>query len=111
MWTIGRDQPVIPGVTFIRWASPLLQVRVGSLRSTFVTARDVPLAAGLPYAFTLSLRFPSGAREPYTRLRCLLGGDRPSQTTHQALSPSPSKDTSLWLAKLSTILVNKMSYK
>ena len=73
MWTIGRDQPVIPGVTFIRWASPLLQVRVGSLRSAFATAWDVPLAAGLPYAFTLSLRFPSGAREPYTRLRCHLG--------------------------------------
>jgi len=36
----------------------------GSLRPTFVSARDVSLAVKLPYAFALYDRFPPGLREP-----------------------------------------------
>ena len=69
MWTIGRDKPVIPGVTFIR-----LRCRYhyheykysdsGSLTPTFVPARLVGLTVKLVSAFTLSLRFPSVANQP-----------------------------------------------
>ena len=53
MWTLGGDQPVIPRVTFIRWATALPHGTVGSLRPTFVSARLVGLAVKLSYAFTL----------------------------------------------------------
>ena len=53
MWTLGGDQPVIPRVTFIRWATALPHGTVGSLRPTFVPARLVGLAVKLSSAFTL----------------------------------------------------------
>ena len=64
MWTLGEDQPVIPRVTFIRWATALPLGTVGSLRPTFVPARRVGLAVKLPSAFALEGRFPSGPRKP-----------------------------------------------
>jgi len=64
MWTLGPDKPVIPGVTFIRWASAHPCATVGSLYPTFVSAWRVCLAVKLPYAIALSHRFPFGAREP-----------------------------------------------
>ena len=64
MWTLGGDKPVIPGVTFIRWAMALPSGTTGSLRPTFVPARLVCLAVKLPYAFTLDVRFPTVLREP-----------------------------------------------
>ena len=64
MWTLGGDQPVIPRVTFIRWATTLPHGIVGSLRPTFVPARLVGLAVKLPSAFTLYSWFPSSLREP-----------------------------------------------
>jgi hypothetical protein len=39
-----------------------------------------------PYAFTLYIGFLYLLRIPYEHLRYFLGGDRPSQTTHQTLS-------------------------
>ncbi len=53
MWTFGKDQPVIPIVTFIRWATTLPLGTVGSLRPTFVPARRVGLGVKLLFAFTL----------------------------------------------------------
>ena len=64
MWTLGGDQPVIPRVTFIRWATALPRGTVGSLRPTFVSARLVGLAVKLPYAFTLYDWCPTSLREP-----------------------------------------------
>ena len=64
MWTLGEDQPVIPRVTFIRWATALPRGTVGSLRPAFAPARLVGLAVKLPYAFTLYGWFPSSLREP-----------------------------------------------
>ena len=58
----------------------------GSLKPTFVPAPLVCVAVKLPYAFTL-LRLVSNQPEgTFARLRYSFGGDRPSQTTHQAVS-------------------------
>ena len=64
MWTLGGDQPVIPRVTFIRWATALPLGTVGSLRPTFVSAWLVSLTVKLPFAFALSSWFPSSLKEP-----------------------------------------------
>ena len=64
MWTLGGDQPVIPGVAFIRWATALPFGTAGSLSPTFVPARLVGLAVKLPSAFTLFEWFPTILREP-----------------------------------------------
>jgi len=64
IWTLGRDQPVIPGVPFIRWAMALPCGTTGSLRPAFAPARLVCLAVKLPYAFTLVGWFPISLREP-----------------------------------------------
>jgi hypothetical protein len=53
MWTLGGDQPVIPRVTFIRWATAFPLSTVGSLRPTLVSARLVSLTVKLSYVFTL----------------------------------------------------------
>ena len=64
MWTLGEDQPVIPRVTFIRWATTFPHSIVGSLRPAFASARPVSLAVKLPFTFALYDWFPSSLREP-----------------------------------------------
>ena len=64
LWTLGRNQPVIPRVTFIRWSSALLRGTVGSLEPTFVSARHVRLAVRLACALALYARFPSALSQP-----------------------------------------------
>ena len=64
IWTLGGDQPVIPRVTFIRWATALPLGTAGSLRPTFVFVRLVGLTIKLPYAFTLYDWFPTSLRKP-----------------------------------------------
>jgi len=59
----GR-QSVIPRVTFIRSATILPLGIVGSLRSTFVPARQVDLAVKLPSVFALEGQSPSDSRKP-----------------------------------------------
>jgi hypothetical protein len=59
---------------------------IGSLSPTFVPARRVCLAVKLPSAFALLRLMSTQPEETLGRLRYLLGGDRPSQTTYQALS-------------------------
>jgi len=72
LWALGRDQPVIPSVTFIRWAtthprgkshSKTTQV-AGSLSPRFRPARLVGLTVRPACANTRPLRFPSGASGP-----------------------------------------------
>ena len=60
----------------------------GSLEPTFVSARLVGLAVKPAYALALYDRLPTDLSGPYVRLRYLLGGDRPSQTTHLARFPA-----------------------
>ena len=58
----------------------------GSLRPAFAPARLVSLAVKLPY-YLYTLRTISGRAEgTFVRLRYILGGDRPSQTTRLELS-------------------------
>ena len=64
MWTLGGDQPVIPRVTFIRWATALPRRTVGSLKPTFVPVRLVGLTVKLPFAFALYNRFLTDLRKP-----------------------------------------------
>jgi hypothetical protein len=86
MWTLGHNQPVIPGVAFIRYATALPLGTVGSLCPTFVPARLVSLAVKPPCCHC-TLR-PVSIRPEGTigRLRYPFGGDHPSQTPHQPLS-------------------------
>jgi len=64
IWTLGLDQPVIPGVPIIRWAMAIPYSTTGSLRPAFASARPVGLAVKLSYAFTLVVRLPTALREP-----------------------------------------------
>ena len=69
MWTIGRDKPVIPGVTFIRLRRHYHShahkcANDGSLTPTFVPAWLVGHTVKLACAFTLSIRFPSEPSQP-----------------------------------------------
>ena len=88
MWTLGRDKPVIPRVTFVRWATAFPFTTAGSLSPTFVSARHVCLSVKLPSAFTLFRAISVRAEETFGRLRYSLGGDRPSQTARLTLSPN-----------------------
>ena len=65
MWTLGHDQPVIPRVAFIRWATIFPRRIAGSLCPTFVPARFVDLAVKHPYAIALEIRFPTVLRVPW----------------------------------------------
>src|SRR4030095_11910450 len=53
IWTLGEDQPVIPGVPFIRLATTFPHSIVGSLGPAFAPARSVDLAVKLPCALAL----------------------------------------------------------
>jgi hypothetical protein len=86
MWTLRGDQPVIPGVPFIRLAMALPYRTTGSLSPAFAPARLVGLAVKLPCAFALVAAISIRREGTFERLRYILGGDHPSQTTHQTLS-------------------------
>ena len=86
MWTLRGDQPVIPGVPFIRLAIALPFGTTGSLNPAFAPARPVCLTVKLPYAFALFQAISIRLEGTFERLRYSLGGDHPSQTTHQTMS-------------------------
>ena len=71
----------------------------GSLSPAFASARLVGLAVKLPYAFTLVSAIADRAEGTFGRLRYNLGGDRPSQTAHQAMSPARIHGTGLGFQK------------
>ena len=64
MWTLGPDQPVIPGVPFSRLATALPLATAGSLGPAFASARPASLAVKLPCALALDARLPTVLREP-----------------------------------------------
>src|SRR3712207_8918014 len=64
IWTLGQDQPVIPGVAFIRYATALPPATVGSLRPGFPPARAVSLAVKRPCAVARHGGLPSRLRAP-----------------------------------------------
>jgi hypothetical protein len=86
MWTLGGDQPVIPGVPFIRLAMALPYRTTGSLNPAFAPARLVCLAVKPPFAFALFKTISIRLEGTFERLRYILGGDHPSQTAHQTRS-------------------------
>ena len=86
MWTLGGDQPVIPGVPFIRLAMALPYRTTGSLNPAFAPARLVCLAVKPPFAFALFKTISIRLEGTFERLRYFLGGDHPSQTAHQTRS-------------------------
>jgi hypothetical protein len=58
----------------------------GSLRPSFDSARLVCLAVRLAYAYALKSAISDRAEPTFALLRYSLGGDRPSQTAHHAMS-------------------------
>lgn len=58
----------------------------GSLNPAFAPARPVCLAVKLPFAFALYMAISIRHEGTFERLRYSLGGDHPSQTTHQTMS-------------------------
>ena len=57
----------------------------GSLGPAFAPARDVSLAVKLPCCLYTLRTISNRAEGTFARLRYILGGDRPSQTTRLAL--------------------------
>ena len=57
----------------------------GSLSPAFASARPISLAVKHPYTFALYV-IANHAEGTFELLRYSLGGDRPSQTAHLALS-------------------------
>ncbi len=57
----------------------------GSLNPTFVPARLVGLAVKPAICFCAYRVITDHTKQTFERLRYRLGGDRPSQTTHQTL--------------------------
>ncbi len=87
MWTLGSDKPVIPGVAFIRWAMaiPLSYHRITKSYFRTCSTRRCHSQSTLCLC---ALRMVSNHSEVnFERLRYTFGGDRPSQTPHQTLSP------------------------
>ena len=86
IWTLGGDKPVIPRVTFIRWALAFPLTTIGSLSPAFASARVVTLAVRPASAFARLHTISDRVKPTFERLRYSLGGDRPSQTAHLTLS-------------------------
>ena len=58
----------------------------GSLSPSFLSVPLVGVTVKLPSAFALLQMVSNHPEGTFERLRYILGGDRPSQTVHQALS-------------------------
>ena len=89
MWSLGRDRPLVPGVTFIRCTHGPPTWYRGVAKPDFrLCSACVPHSQAslcLCTRRTISLR----AEETFGLLRCSLGGGRTSQTAHLALSATP----------------------
>ena len=77
MWTLRGDQPVIPGVPFIRLAMALPCGTTGSLCSSFLPDRLVGLSVKHPFAIALYDRLPIGLRVPLEASVTLLEATTP----------------------------------
>ena len=94
IWTLGQDQPVIPRGTFYP-LSDRVSTNHGRITSpdfrpcsTCLSRSQAPLCT-----YTRHL-IANQAEGTFGRLRYILGGDRPSQTTRLAVSSVPSRDVS-----------------
>ena len=96
IWTLGQDQPVIPGVAFIRYATALPPATVGSLSPTFVPARPVCLAVKLPCAFARPSGLPSRLREPLSASGTLWEATAPVKLSTSHGSPPGFTDGVRW---------------
>src|SRR5699024_12388681 len=65
IWTLGEDQPVIPGEPFIRGGPPHPQVGAGSLVPTSVPPRLASPTVTPPCPFPLTPYFPPRLGEPW----------------------------------------------
>ena len=74
----------------------------GSLYPTFVPGRLVCLTVKHPYAIALRARLPFVLRGTLGSLRYAFGGDHPSQTTHQTVSPSQGLELKYTKGRIST---------
>ena len=63
MWTLGKDEPVIPGVPFIRWRWPFHMEPPDHYDLLSYLLDLSVLQSSSLYAFTLAARFPSVLRE------------------------------------------------
>ena len=77
MGALGGDQPVIPGVPFIRLAMALPFRTTGSLSPAFAPARLVCLTVKHPYANALCVRLLSVLRVPLKASVTLLEATTP----------------------------------
>src|SRR4029078_2482808 len=64
IWTLGEDQPVIPGVPFSRLATALPLATAGSLVPAFAPVRHVCLTVKHPCALALDTCLPTRLRVP-----------------------------------------------
>ena len=81
MWTLGQDQPVIPGVPFVRRATARPRGAAGSLGPAFAPARAAALAVSPACALALSA---AGCRPARAELCAppLPFGRRPPQSNY-----------------------------
>ena len=103
------DQPVIPGVPFILWATDLPYGSAGSLCPSFLPARDVSLPVKRPYAIAL---YKAGYQSAWGHLwkpplrfwrRPPQSNYPPNNVPHKRVRPQTAKgpyfkDGSTWLA-------------
>ena len=85
IWTLGRDQPVIPDVPFVRWAMAIPHSYHRIICTYFRTCSTCKSHSQAPfYAYALRM-VTNHAEGTLVLLRYFLGGNRPSQTNPQAL--------------------------
>ena len=86
LWTLGQDQPVIPGGTFYP-LSPGASIRYQKITSPdFRPCSTRQSHSQAPLCTYTQHLIANQAEGTFGRLRYLLGATAPSQTTHQALS-------------------------
>ena len=87
MRALGRDNSVIPGVTFRSSLAPIKEDREGSLGLTFVSGFLIDQKpVRLAFALALYTRFLTGLSQPLGTPDMLSGVCHPSQTIHLLVS-------------------------
>ena len=85
IWTLGGDQPVIPGVPFIWWATAL-PLGIRRITRTYFRICSSYISCSQAHLYPYALRTIANRAEcTIALLRYSLGGDRPSQTAHLTL--------------------------
>ena len=88
IWTLGRNQPVIPGATFYPLSDgPSIQNHRITM-SCFRTCSTCQSRSQARFCHCTLGTMSDRTKRTFELLRYSLGGDRPSQTAHHALSPA-----------------------